>query len=565
MNRTLKIFIAIIRAAARFLAWFFMAVLAAWVLSYAGMWFWIARPPEAAIDAGLAAEKPEMRADGFTWVGQSRFGVVDGLPVLYLKGTPIDIGFANGALTGGLMHKQERALFAIINERIPSRAAQHILKTFVTFFNRGLTDCTPGEYLEEIYGLSLGCPDIHPWAGPYFHRLLNYHAAQDISYMVMDSPFLAACTAFGAWGGATAGGRLLAGRNFDWEASPVFDRDRILVFYEPSRGIPFASLSWAGMSGVVSGMNKAGLSLTINGARGRPPVRCGIPVSLLARRVLQYASDIDGAVAIVRDAPTFVSEMFLIGSRVDGRFVVLEKTPSAFAVREPEGDDIICANHFTTDLLANEQSNTDYMREGTSLAREARLRELLDSAMGRVCPETAAAALRDRRLAGGGFEGNGHRAALNAIIATHSIIMELDTGLLWASCPPHQLGKFLAFDVNNGGRFMPELTIEADPIVESGEYAAYLDAVKCREWAAQAMRDGRMERALAWAARAEELNPGFYRNSMLRADILLEMGRGGEAAGAYIEAIERRPAFASETRAILKGLDRISSVKALSP
>ena len=29
------------------------------------------------------------------------------------------------------------------------------------------------------------------------------------------------CTAFGAWGAATANGHLLTGRNFDWEAHPA--------------------------------------------------------------------------------------------------------------------------------------------------------------------------------------------------------------------------------------------------------------------------------------------------------------------------------------------------------
>ena len=41
----------------------------------------------------------------------------------------------------------------------------------------------------EIYGTTLGCPDIHPEEGSFYNRLLNYHAAHDVSYMMIDNPF----------------------------------------------------------------------------------------------------------------------------------------------------------------------------------------------------------------------------------------------------------------------------------------------------------------------------------------------------------------------------------------
>jgi len=67
---------------------------------------------------------------------------------------------------------------------------------------------------------TLGCGDAHPEEGPYYNRLLNYHAAHDVSYMMIDNPLVsrAGCTAFGAWGPETSNGHLITGRNFDWEA-----------------------------------------------------------------------------------------------------------------------------------------------------------------------------------------------------------------------------------------------------------------------------------------------------------------------------------------------------------
>jgi len=58
---------------------------------------------------------------------------------------------------------------------------------------------------------------------------------------------------------------------------------------EPDDGIPFISLSWAGMAGVVSGMNRAGISVTVNGAPTSLPRETATPVAIVARHILQQA------------------------------------------------------------------------------------------------------------------------------------------------------------------------------------------------------------------------------------------------------------------------------------
>ena len=75
--------------------------------------------------------------------------------------------------------------------------------------------------------------------------------------------------------------------------------------------------------------------------------------------------------------------------------------------------------------------------------------------------------LRRRRYgvietAGGKLVGNGHRSTINALIATHGTIMDLTDGIFWAASPPNQLGKFVAFDLNDFDRELPALTVPAD-------------------------------------------------------------------------------------------------------
>lgn len=500
--------------------------------------------------------KPETH-DGKTWLGKSWMTHREGLLVVHLQGSPFEMGYASGVLLREQMHTLENEFLIMIQGYVPQHWVMELLKDYVIFRNRHLSDYIPVDYRMEIYGTTLGCTDIHPEEGSFYNRLLNYHAAHDVSYMMIDNPLVsrAGCTAFGAWGGATEKGHLLTGRNFDWEAAEVFSRDRVVIMCEPDGGIPFISVAWAGMAGVVSGMNRAGVSVTLNGAPSSLPSETATPVAMVAREILQKAHSLAEALSILRDAKVFVSTLWLVGSRADGKFVVVEKTPSTTQVREPTGDWIVCANHFQTPGLKDAPRNERYINEATSVSRQERLTELIQATNGPITIAQAAAFLRDRDLPGGIFAGNGHRATLNAFIATHATVMDLTDGIFWAASPPNQLGKFVAFDVANFSHELPELEVPADPVLASGEFERTRQAQKDLKEGRLALRKKDATKALEFAEQAEALNPGFYQNQMLRADALLALGRLTEAAAAAQSALAGRPAFLKEKEG-LEGLLR---------
>ena len=523
------------------------------IVLFAGLVLWRCLPVPPALPEDRAIERlaPEHR-DGKVFLGRNWFCKREGLNVLYLTGTPFEMGYANGVLTQDLIRRQEDTLLDLIRTFVPNRWVQRLMTAMVVFENRHLPEHITPDLQMEIFGVTRGCPDFHPEVGPYYARVLGYHGAQDVSYMMMNSPLIrGGCTAFAAWGSATTNGHLLTGRNFDWEAAPVFDEDRVLVLCEPAGGIPFVSLSWAGMAGCVSGMNREGLSITANGAPSHLPGSARTPTCLVAREVLEHARTLAEAIEIIRRRQVFVSALFLVGSRRDGRFVVVEKTCTRTAVREESVlPFLVNANHYLTPELKDDPINLTYLRADTSVSRDRCARELLAAAPGGLDAGRGIALLRDRRLPGGVFAGNGHRGTLNPLIATHAVFMDLTDGLFWAACPPHQLGRFLAFDVQHMDRELPGLTVAADPMLASGEYARYQasQAALERGWKALRRRDG--TQAVACARSAEELNPGFYRNAWLLGEALLAQGDPAAARTALEAALRGRPALASETKRI---------------
>jgi isopenicillin-N N-acyltransferase-like protein len=508
---------------------------------------WTAKPPPLPANSSVTQLKTESR-DGKTWLGQSWMTRREGLLVVRLKGTPFEMGYASGTLLKKEMHTLEDEFLTMIRGYVPEEWKLKVLHSYVIYQNRHLSGFVPLEYRQQIHGTILGCPDIHPELGDYYNRMLNYHAAHDVSYLMIDNPLVsrAGCTSFGAWGGATEGGHLITGRNFDWEAAEVFSRDRVVILSEPDGGIPFVSLAWASMAGVVSGMNRAGVSVTINGAPSSLPNSTATPVAMVARDVLQKAHNLTEALEIIRTARVFVSTLWLVGSRADGKFIVVEKTPGRTNVREPEGDTIVSANHFQTPGLTNDARNVSYLEEATSTPRYTRMAELLAGARGKVNATSAAEMLRDEKLPGGTFVGHGHRATLNAGIATHATVMDLTDGIFWAASPPHQFGKFVAFDVNDFDRELPDRAVPADASLTSGEHDKVKRAQKHLSDGQAALKRKEAQAALTEAEGAEKLNPGFYQNAMLRGRALLALQRNNEAAEAFTTALQRQPAFLAE-------------------
>ncbi|HEX3890110.1 MAG TPA: C45 family autoproteolytic acyltransferase/hydrolase [Verrucomicrobiae bacterium] len=545
---------------------FFSAIffaLTGWLAIFLILQHCIAKPPPLPADISITSLTPEAR-DGKIWIGKSWVGQREGLTVIYLKGSPFEIGYADGVLMRDKMHTLENGFLEMIRGYVPQHWVMEVLKNYVIWRNRHLSDFIPQDYRMEIYAASLGSGDIHPEEGNFYNRLLNYHAAHDVSYMMIDNPFIAAragCTAFGAWGSATANGDLITGRNFDWEAAEVFSRDRVVEMCEPDGKIPFISLSWAGMTGVVSGMNRAGVSVTVNGAPSSLPKETATPVAIVAREIMERAHNLDEALKILRDAKVFVSTIWLVGSRADGKFVVVEKTPDVTNVREAEGDSIVCPNHFETAGLKDDARNTNYMAEATSVSRETRLKELLRQSNGKIDSRLAVNFLRDRDLPGGIFAGDGNRATLNAFIATHATVMDLTSNIFWAASPPNQLGKFVAFDVNDFSRELPELTVPADPTLADGEYERTRQAQQFLADGLRELKNKNAQAALELADKAEALNPGFYQNATLRGRALLALNRNDEAAQSFEKALAEHPAFLKEKQELEILLQQTKSAK----
>ncbi|MVT11785.1 C45 family autoproteolytic acyltransferase/hydolase [Chitinophaga tropicalis] len=496
-------------------------------------------PPVIADKQALQWQRKQLDATSYTlgnnWFRKSNSGLYE----LYVEGKPFERGVVYGKLTSELVKRQEDHFTDQIRKMIPSPSYLKFLRYFVGFFNRNLADNIAEENKEEIYGISFSASEKYDFIGTNYERILNYHAAHDIGHALQNMA-LVACTSFGTWDDASADSNLIIGRNFDFYVGDKFSEDKIVAFYRPEKGYKFMMVTWAGFTGVASGMNEKGLTVTINADKSDIPTGAATPVSLVAREILQYARNIDEAWAIAKRHKMFVSESFLVGSAEDNRAAIIEKTPERMDIYDPRKNFITCTNHFQGDTLGKTAQNIKQRDETASGYRFERLSELIKQKGPNTVQKTVDI-LRDRYGLHGENIGMGNERAINQLIAHHAVVFEPKKKLVWVSAAPYQLGEFVAYNLDSVFAmkglqtdheiYDSTLTIAADTFLQSADYRKFVTFRNLK----MAVLDGKDVDVRAMTA----ANPEYYHAYVLAGDYEFKHKRYSSAEGYYKTALTK--------------------------
>ncbi|MBK8243007.1 MAG: peptidase C45 [Saprospiraceae bacterium] len=479
---------------------------------------------------------------GNNWLRKSNTGLWE----MYTEGKPYERGLINGILSKELIYSQEMAFHNQICKIVPSAFYRHFLKYFIGWFNRDLINCLTLEQKEEIYGISQSASSEFNYIGNPYQRLLNYHAAHDIGHALQNLA-LVGCSSFATWGTASLNNDLIIGRNFDFFVGEDFAKNKIIAFCNPDSGYKFMTITWGGMTGVLSGMNIKGITVTINAAKSTIPEGSATPISLLSREILQYASNINEAISIAKSRKTFVSESIMIGSAPDSTTIIIEKTPDKMDVVYPHTNKIICTNHYQSSLLNNESSNIDQKQNSASLYRSDRINELLAKVEKNTVTQTAQI-LRNQLGLNEKNIGLGNEKAINQLICHHSIIFKPYEKLVWISTAPWQLGSYISYDLNkifdstftfkNHEIYVSNLTIEPDTFLNSKTYLDFKYFQKCKEHI--------LANVAVDSSQFINSNPEFYQTYLLLGDAFFKKKNYQKAEWYYKLSLTKEVATKNE-------------------
>jgi hypothetical protein len=432
-------------------------------------------PPALDVAPGevtTAADDPTRREVGRAWARKrGRINEVR------LVGGPVEVGSAHVRLLYDEQVAIERDLHQQFSHFVPFAPARALIVDLARLRFRRLDELVSDEHRLEIAAQAHSFqPDPFSDLMGTYQRFVFLHSLYDIMLSFERSPLIG-CTSVVLGKARTRDGHTLVGRNFDFEGPLVLDERKAVFLMLEDGAIPYASVSWPGFVGTASGMNIEGVTIVIHGARAGEARATGEPVVQTVRDLLRNARTTREALALLAGHDPMVPHMLLIAD-ADGDAVVVERVPGERAfVRERSA---ALTNHFEGPA-ANDPKNRDVMRDSSTLPRRARLDELV--ARRDATPEDVVAILRDKRAAGGGALPLGHRSAIDALIATHSIVMDTTARTLWVSEGPHAAGRFIRFDLRKllDPAYSPSGTavveaIAADAIVDDGRLDAWREA-----------------------------------------------------------------------------------------
>lgn len=484
----------------------------------------------------------------------------EGLWELYVEGNPYQRGELMGNLAIHLMEKQESVFMDKIKELVPSEGRQKFIKKFLAWYNRKMYKNIPEEYKAEILGVSKYMSDEYNSFAPPYLRALYLHSAHDIGHALQDLAIVG-CTSFAVWDDKSEDGALLIGRNFDFYAGDRFAEEKLISFVSPDSGFRYMSISWAGFIGVVSGMNDQGLTVTINAGKSKIPLVAKTPISIVTREILQYASNIDEAIAIAKKREVFVSESIMIGSAKDKKAALIEVSPNNFGVYDVENSSqLICSNHFQSEAYKNDRRNKKAILESHSGYRFDRLQQLLEEE-DKVNVKEAVDILRNKKGLNDEILGFGNEKAINQMLAHHGIVFKPEELKVWVSSNPYQMGEFVAYDLNEvfKGREGPTMTsvsssefnIEEDPFIYTQEFEDYEKYRKLESSIEKSIEDEIIVEVDKLSI-LKELNPDYWKPYFLVGKYYFEHDEYLKALQAFEMANSKEITTSEDEKELLK-------------
>jgi outer membrane lipoprotein-sorting protein len=245
--------------------------------------------------------------------GAGRLEDHDGTKVLFLSGTPEEMGHQHGVL----MRKEVRDLVSKVVYGVGVASSFEKGRWFFSEIEEAQERTAPfvdERYLREMDALALAAGLDREEV-----RLANFF------------PELFHCSGFALYGQATVDGRMYHGRILDYLRGVGLERNAAVIVHQPEVGHAWVNIGYGGFVGSVTAMNAQHISIGEMGGRGEGHWD-GKPMAQLIREVMEKASTLDEAIEIMRQGPRTCEYYYVIADGRNRTAVGIAATTTQFEV-----------------------------------------------------------------------------------------------------------------------------------------------------------------------------------------------------------------------------------------
>jgi predicted choloylglycine hydrolase len=271
--------------------------------------------------------------------GKGELSYVNGVPVVQVEGKPAEIGDQMAVLTA----KSAEKLLGYPKDYLKSMKMEFSWPLIVKMA-QGMAAQFPADYMSE---LETGIKVAH------LNRelVIAANAMFDIKRMM-------GCSALMVEPERSATKQMIFGRNLDFPTLGYLHEYSIVSVVRPEGKHAFASVGLPGLTGVLSGMNDAGLTLAV--LECYPAVKDdspkfdakGVPYAMCFRRLLEECTTVDEAEKLLKTMKRTTRVNLAICDKTTA--AVFEITSKTVVVRRAENGVCPCTNHFRTPDLATD-------------------------------------------------------------------------------------------------------------------------------------------------------------------------------------------------------------------
>ena len=256
-----------------------------------------------------------------------------GITVVYLAGSPYEIGLANGKLCKNEIMTANKP-FLDIYGKVSLDPQNKWLEV-----SKKLEKHIPKEYLEEMRGIADG-------AEIEYDKILFLNTLTTIS---MGNR----CFAFAF---KETNSKIITFRQIDTDLKSPLYKNMILYIIKPQKGYGFAAILNPGWVDGESGINEKGITVSQNNIHIRQTEWGIMPITQLSRQMLQYSKTIDEAEQLLEKQEVFPARLLFVSSKESAS--IFEIANKEKARIDMENGYLILANHARFIPSKNVQSSS---------------------------------------------------------------------------------------------------------------------------------------------------------------------------------------------------------------
>ncbi len=398
---------------------------------------------------------------------------------------------------------------------------------------KGLTATTPdalnyAQLLRQQTALDLGVPIAQPETSP------QPSIARSLSYVVPIRN--------------EGGDRLVIGHSFSLpgiaDGGETIGNNIVVEFKKPSGMIPFVSIGWPGLVGVVTGINARSIAVMVHPSwtsdiRIDRKAEC---LTMIARKILEQAKDLKQAIKLAESAEVLGAGSIVVVDGQARKWAVVERSPTHTAVRRSPRPNIV-TDILAADVFSSDPENDRARRRGPSQFRAREMHKRLRSR-----PPQDAKGMVDilRRDNHGASQTDGHPNNVHDDDAVHAVVIDASKLMLWVGEGPGAFGQYFGFDLRY------ELLADGEspdtppdiPQARASDIRSARSLLRARRdlraaWLAR--HQGHLRRASESVSRALARAPTFPAALKLAGDLAKELGQEDMASHYYKRYIATTP------------------------